>query len=218
MRNGYDMFKLSRDDRGFTLIELLIAIVILGIIAVPLSNVLIGFLHNTDATSARFAESHDAQISAAYFAGDVASLGVRDWSGAVTPPPLTQSVELDAAATGGLFPCGTASTPDAVLRLAWDDFSSGPAAASTQTRVAYVIQTVAGETQLHRLTCAGSATVSSDLVLAHELVSATAACSSSCTAGGANLPQTISLTLTMHDPRSTSANYVVVLNGQRRQT
>lgn len=98
---------LRQDERGFTLVELLVAIVILGIIAVPLGNVIIGYLRNTDATTARLSESHDAQVSAAYFSADVASVGVRSTTYSADPAapyPLTQSIEQNAPAAGGLFP------------------------------------------------------------------------------------------------------------------
>ena len=70
----------QRGDAGFTLVELVVAIVLLGIIAVPLGSALLSFFRNTNATSDRLAESHDAQISSAYFGQDVQSIGVRNWS------------------------------------------------------------------------------------------------------------------------------------------
>jgi prepilin-type N-terminal cleavage/methylation domain-containing protein len=214
---------LKRDDRGFTLVELLVAIVIMGIIAVPLGNVAISWLHNTDATIARLRESHDAQISAAYFSADVASIGVRSTtysSDASAPYPLTQSIEENAPATGGLFPCGTAGTPDAVIRFAWDDYTSASASAVIQSRVAYVSETDAsGQAQLHRLVCAGSAAVISDTVLAHNLASVSVGCTPSpCSGSGADVPVAVKLSLTIHDLQSTDATYHLDLTGQRRQS
>jgi len=209
----------ARREAGFTLIELLISVSILGVIAVPLGNVVIGFLRNSNATTGRLAESHDAQISAAYFAQDVSSLGARDWTDTVTPYGYLQSVELAAPATGGLYPCGTASLPNAVIRPAWDDYPNGPNAAPVQTRAAYLVETVSGQQQLHRITCAGSATPVADVVLAHDLVSASATCATSCAGTGAALPRRITLTLTIADPASgAGSSYSVTLTGDRRQS
>jgi prepilin-type N-terminal cleavage/methylation domain-containing protein len=219
---------LRQDERGFTLVELLVAIVILGIIAVPLGNVIISYLRNTDATTARLSESHDAQVSAAYFSADVASLGVRSTtysSDPAAPYPLTQSIEQNAPATGGLFPCGTGATPNAVIRFAWDDYTSASSSAVTQKRVAYVsIPDASGQAQLHRLTCAGSATVVTDTVLAHDLVSVSASCASAagptaCAGSGAATPLAVTLSLTIHHPQNVgAADYHIELTGQRRQS
>lgn len=214
---------LRQDDRGFSLVELLVTIVIIGIIAVPLSNVIISYLHNTDATTARLSESHDAQISAAYFSADVASIGVRSTTYSANPAapyPLTQSIEENAPATTGLFPCGTAATPNAVIRFGWDDYTSASAAAVTQVRVAYVsVPDAAGQPQLHRLVCAGSAAITADTVLAHHLVSVSAACTPSpCSGSGAATPVVVKLALIIHDQQATDANYQLELTGQRRQS
>jgi prepilin-type N-terminal cleavage/methylation domain-containing protein len=212
----------SGGDAGFTLIELLVAIVILGIITVPLSNVVIAYLRNTDATTARLIESHDAQISSAYWAQDVASIGTRETT---TPFGFIQSVETGVAYNSGLYPCGAAGTPSAIVRLAWDD-SNGPAVDPTLVRVAYVVQTVSGQTELHRLRCEGSAatklifTVVSDVTLAHDLDPSTPpalGCSTTCTASPA-VPKSITLTLAIKDPKNLGGAYVVRLTGQRRQS
>jgi prepilin-type N-terminal cleavage/methylation domain-containing protein len=204
--------RLRADDQGMTLIELLMVIVILGIIVVPLGDAMIMFFRQTGNTTHRLSESHDAQIADAYFAQDVASIGRHDWTAA--PFPLAQSIEVNVGATQGLDPCGTAATPAAVVRLLWDD----PSAAQTPAvyRVSYVVETVGGEQQLHRIECRGSSTAYSDLVLAHNLVSASVSCSTTCTS--ATVPQTVTLTLQIRASGTTDPILTVTLTGQRRQT
>jgi prepilin-type N-terminal cleavage/methylation domain-containing protein len=208
--------RLRRGADGFTLVELLIAIVILGIITVPLSNVVIGFFRSADATTARLIESHDVQIATAYWAQDVASIGTRSTT---SPFALNQSVETGVAYNAGLYQCGAAGTPSAIVRLAWD-YSSGPGTTATLVRVAYVVQTFSGQTELHRLRCDGSAVVVSDVTVAHDLDPSTLpalVCSTSCTASP-TVPKSLTLTLTIKDPKNLGAAYVVKLTGQRRQS
>lgn len=75
------------DEHGFTLVEMLIAIVILGVIAAPLSMSFITGIRFLGRSDEKFNDSRSALISAAYFASDVA--------GANTIVPN------DAAACGG---------------------------------------------------------------------------------------------------------------------
>jgi prepilin-type N-terminal cleavage/methylation domain-containing protein len=215
--------RLKRGAEGFTLVELLIAIVILGVITVPLGNVVLGYFRNTDATTARLIESHDVQIATAYWAQDVASIGTRSTT---SPFALNQSVETGVAYNAGLYQCGAAGTPSAIVRLAWDN-SSGPGAA-TLVRVAYVVQAAPGQTQLtelHRLRCEGSAVVVSDVTVAHDLdpstpptVACLGASGVNCAAAGTDVPKSVSLTLTIRSPKNLGAAYVVKLTGQRRQS
>jgi Tfp pilus assembly protein PilE len=167
-----------RDDAGATLIEVLVAVVVLGVIAVPLGNAVIAVLHNTDRTSGRLTESHDAQLTAAYWGQDVASVGTRDRTDPYNPV-LKPSIERDVAATAGTYPCGTASSPTAIVRFASDDAS---AAGTTVVVVAYGAVRFGTRYTLHRLRCAGSTTPSSDLILAHDLLAApTVACDGNAT-------------------------------------
>lgn len=207
--------RLRRGEDGFTLVELLVAIVILGIIFVPLTNVVVGYFRNTDATTARLIESHDAQMSSVYWAQDVASIGTRS---ATAPYPLNQSVWRGAS---NLYPCTTAGTP--IVSLAWDDFTS--AGASTVIQVVYVVQTVSGRTELHRLRCQGSTALVSDVTIAHDLdpsTPPTVACVGTsgvnCSAAGPSVPKSVTLTLTIKDPKNLGAAYIVRLTGQRRQS
>jgi prepilin-type N-terminal cleavage/methylation domain-containing protein len=205
--------RTTGSDAGFTLIELLVTVVVLAIISLPLAQVLLTYLRNTDSTTARMSESHDAQISSAYFSQDVQAVGVRGDYSTTAEPALVQSIETGVAAGGGLYPCGTGGT--AVVRFAWDDFSDAAATNRTQTRVAYVVD----GSELHRIQCDGSGAVLADVTIAHDLVapSATVSCSTSCTS--ATVPATVSLVLTIQDPDSASTSpYEVTLTGPRRQT
>ena len=206
-------------DEGFTLVELILAIIIIGVITVPLADIVIGYLKNVDATNARLIESHDVQIASAYWAQDVASIGTRS---ATSPYPLTQSVETNVAYGSSLYPCGAAGTTP-VATLAWDD-STGPGA-TTLVRVAYLIVTVSGQTELHRLRCNGSATTPvSDVTVAHNLDPLTppkVTCSGTsgvdCATAPA-VPRTVTLTLTLKNAGNRDTAYVVLLTGQRRQS
>lgn len=192
------------DEHGFSLTELLITVVIMGIIMAPLSNAMISFMRISDQTNQRLNESHDIQIAAAYFAQDVRSVGLRQ---PTYPFAAAPSAEF-APADSGAFPCGAAGP--VVARLAWDD----PVTLSGNERVivAYLIRDVDGEKQLRRITCRGGiATPVSDIVVAHNVVSATAA---------EAVPGVITLALTIRDPGSTNPanNVEITLQGQRRQT
>ena len=208
--------RLRRGADGFTLVELLVAIVILGIITVPLSNVVIGYFRNTDATTARLIESHDAQISSAYWAQDVASIGTRSTT---HPYLLNQSVSLgsDGWTDPTRFVCGVAGTP--IVRLAWDDFTVDPetkVVTTTLVQVAYVLTT---PTELHRLRCNGSAAVVSDVSLAHYLDKPPAVtCTTPTDCEATTVPTTLTLTLTLTDPTNSNGTYVVPLTGARRES
>ncbi|GAA1154384.1 prepilin-type N-terminal cleavage/methylation domain-containing protein [Kribbella jejuensis] len=210
--------RVRRTDDGFTLVELLVAVAILAVITVPLANVVIGAFRNTTDTSDRLALSHDAQISASYFARDVAELGLRDWANInANAVPFKQSVQLNAAYNAGGYTCGTSATPAAVVRLlsdAWD-----PAVSNTDPTtnvVAYYLQPVGAVSELHRIKCLGPATTpTADVVLAHNVKpgSVSVTCSSTCEATA--VPNQLSLTFQV--TKGSAADYPITLNGQRRQ-
>lgn len=198
-------------DAGFTLIELLLVIVILGVIVLPLTNAVIGILKNEDATQNRMALSHDAQISTTYFAQDVAAMGARDYSGQVAngTVPFLPSIELNAPYNNNGHTCGTAATPNAVLRLLSDDWTVATPPVQHTDVVAYYLV----GSDLHRLKCTPSTT--SDFIVAHYVTSTpTVTCSSTCTS--ATVPQTVTLTFTVTAPQVSA--YQIILTGQRRQT
>lgn len=206
----------ARGDRGFTLVELLIAVTLMGIVTAALGSTLTFMMKQTAATQTRLEVSSDAQLAAAYFAEDVASTGVR-----VTTPPFDplQSVETNASATGGLYPCGSAALPRAVVRLARDEVTGGASEVRTRVIVSYVVVPTATERQLHRVVCRGSSTSPTiDQVVAHNVSAVTdpvLSCSSSCTA--ASPPKRVSMALTLAHPDDPTP-VTVILTGQRRQT
>jgi prepilin-type N-terminal cleavage/methylation domain-containing protein len=204
------------DDHGFTLVEVLLVVVILGVITLPLGELVIQYFQHTTQAQARLNESHDAQIAAAYFAQDVDSVGTRDQS----TQALNQSVWVGSA-TGAPYACGGVTAP--VLMLAWDDFS-GPGSTASTVEAVYATRTADGQNQLVRYYCSGSATVQSLSVLARDLDAATppsVACSGNGSSGCAdhpNVPTTIKLTMTSKDPFDNGDRFTVTLTGQRRQT
>ncbi|MEV6872994.1 prepilin-type N-terminal cleavage/methylation domain-containing protein [Amycolatopsis sp. NPDC051128] len=207
-----------RSDDGFTLIELLLAIVILGVITVPLSDVIIGATQTTTTTSDRFEVSHDAQISAAYFAQDVAMTGLRDYSGQIAngTVPYSPSIQVGAAYNAGGQVCGTAATPDAVVRLLSDDWDTTTTPDATRRTAIIAYYPNPAGTELHRLRCLGSATPVSDTIVAHNVKPGTPAVTCASTCADAALPLWVKLiftAVTVHaDP------YLITLFGQRRQT
>jgi len=219
------LIRRVRSDGGFTVVELLVTMVILVVITVPVANVVISALRNTATSSDRLSLSHDAQIAAAYFARDVSTVGVRDFSAAPSTGATVAfkpSVQLNAAYDAGGRTCGSATTPTAILRLladAWDQTTSPPT--PQVDVVAYYLRANGDVRELHRIKCIGpSTTPESDVVLAHNVdvnpstMSVTCSLPSACeTADG---PEEITLTFTVKKP--SVEPYVIKLNGQRRQS
>jgi prepilin-type N-terminal cleavage/methylation domain-containing protein len=208
-----------RSEGGFTLVELLVAIVILGIITIPLSGTVVSALKNTGTTEDRMDLSHDAQISSSYFARDVAGVGMRDYelvNGESVP--FKSSVQLNAAYDEGGYTCGDASTPLAAVRLLSDAWDPDVSMTAPETVVvAYYLKSVDGSTELHRLRCSGG-NAPVDIPLAHNVkpgpdpVKVT--CSTACNA--ATPPNEITLSLVATKP--SVGDYPITLNGQRRQS
>jgi prepilin-type N-terminal cleavage/methylation domain-containing protein len=212
---------VKRGDRGATLVEVMIAIVVIGIIAVPLGNALLTYLRHTDDVQRRLGASHDVQIAAAYFAQDVQSVGRRDWS--AHPFPLVQSIATGASVGNATFGCGPAGTPAAVVTFLWDDPTNATGNPSA-VRVAYVIVTSGGERQLRRLTCVGNPMARSTLVLVHNLdrdltgnPAVKVTCSSPSDCAAATPPQYVTMTVRIQDAAN-AGSLTVTLTGQRRQT
>lgn len=217
-----------RRDAGLTLIELLIVIVIVGVISLPLANLVFAGFKYFVRTNARYDDSHDLQITTAFFSQDVSNTGTRLYTSTTLAAGATQqSVWLGASPPASY--CGQQAGRTLVLLLAWDT-SSVTVSGGTQTlsreidAAAYLLK---GST-LIRVYCTGNpgppastnsppgTTVVSTVTLAHNLYAAgtSVSCSSSCTS--ATLPASISLSLAVKAPTDTSST-TTTLTGEVRQ-
>jgi prepilin-type N-terminal cleavage/methylation domain-containing protein len=205
-----------RRDAGFTLIELVMTISILGIIIVPLGNFVIEYLQNYPTTTQRLSDSHDIQIATAYFSQDAANTGVRR----ITPPyPLQKSAWLPGNPPATF--CGDDVVGTLVLLLSWDvpgALGSPPSGALSSAAYVATPGTLQTPGTLRRVYCATGASESSNVVVVHNLRSATACVPTAC--DGATPPATFTISLSISGGTTDTAApaHEVTLTGQRRQT
>ena len=204
-----------RGEEGFTLIELLVTVVIVGIIVTGLAGVIISYLKVTVASQSRITESQDVQFAAAYWQRDVASIGVRTYDSTSKSFNLAQSVDVTLP-SGCTLPSGTR-----VVTLAWSRYDTTVSTDSpTLVTVSYVAQATGSTYRLLRVRCTGGS-VSSTVTVSRTLRAVpTVACDVSCTGTGANVPNVVSLSLSVLDPenRGSTTQYDMTLSGERRQT
>jgi prepilin-type N-terminal cleavage/methylation domain-containing protein len=147
------MTRRQRSDEGFTLIELIISVVITSFITLVIASCIIVGLKTTDATAARLAESHDAQMLSTYLVADVQSAS-------------ESGVNTAAGTSSGCGPAGDEGsyTSDSnVLRFSWTQTEPAPAVDYTASyRLAKNSST--GEWQLRRNACKDGAAATSTVV------------------------------------------------------
>src|SRR5262249_47011121 len=125
-----------RNDGGFTLIELLIAIVLLGVIIVPLTGAMIDGLTTTTEAQNRLSESRSPLFTSAFFADDA------------------ESADPNGIQVGGSSPaCGSGQN---VVSFTWAESNVGQT--PLQYRSSYAIQTANGRSILVRSYCHGGST------------------------------------------------------------
>lgn len=201
------------NDGGFTLIELMITVIIMGVITVPLANLVISYFLNTATTQSRLSESHDEQIAATYWAQDVASIGVRGSALSDGSFPTNTSVNTP-------FACALPAGATPLIVLAWDSYDSS----GTKSSVSVAYARDSSNTQLLRIPCGGAAPALT-AVLAHNLDPTVApycdfdggSTHAACTTI-TGTPSTLSMTLKIAAQSQDGQPYDVTLTGQRRQT
>jgi prepilin-type N-terminal cleavage/methylation domain-containing protein len=207
--------RLGAED-GFTLVELVVTVGIIGMIVVPLTGVVLAYLHNTVDTQARLTESHDVQFAAAYWQRDVASIGVRSstYDTANHLFPLAQSV--------GVTPCGLPAGASAVATLAWSELTSLDSTDPPVTvKVTYASRPDGGVFELLRVRCGSkpsTVSLADSLLAPPTLVCLQPGGGSSCTDGGDQVPVLVKLRLEVHDTTASLSTYTATLSGERRQT
>jgi prepilin-type N-terminal cleavage/methylation domain-containing protein len=198
-----------RHDGGFTLIELLVTIMIMGVITLPLGNLVISYFQRTTETQVRVGLSHDEQIASEYFASDVQSAGLRS-----ADLSLQQSIWLSSS---GAPACGSGLSIFFVL--AWDEYTSSGTRSTSVAVYGTRSQVDNGltERQLIRQRCSnGSSTADSTAVLAHNLVGTPAV---TCADGTCANPTSVTMNLVLRDPADpTGPTFSFDLTGDRRQS
>ena len=204
---------MVRDDAGVTLLELIVAVVLMGVITLPLANFVMAYLENYSQTESRMSDSHDIQISAAYFSQDVANDGLRNDS--LAP---VQSVWTTGFPAGY---CGHSIGGTPLVLLMSDDPTAPNSGTATDAieSVAYV----AVASTLHRVSCANSVLVS-DTQVVHNLVypdatnpSPVTCPTTAATCAAVSPPAMVNLQLSLRAPADGTVSHVT-LTGQRRQS
>ena len=151
--------RVGHGEEGLSLIELLIVMVILPIVIGAAVTAMITSFRSSSSVQSRLSQSHDAQITSAYFVRDVqTATGIRT----TAPTPI----------------CGTGVATQ-VLGLEWTSLTGPP----TTVGVSYVITSVgASPPVLQRRYCADvdSPTTFSTSTLSHDLGTGSAAVTLMC--------------------------------------
>ncbi|MGN6609123.1 MAG: prepilin-type N-terminal cleavage/methylation domain-containing protein [Jatrophihabitans sp.] len=189
-----------KDEDGFTLIELLVVLTVSSVVIGALVYAMFTTAHNTAATNAHFARSHDAQIFGNYLTADA--------EGAVGTSASTAHVTANGTAC---VPAGQSGT--SVLRLGATRTST--TFGTTTVTVNYVLGT---DNRLTRWKCDG--TTSTSNVVGHAVADVVATCKAgtttqACAAGSTGLTVTVTSTTDNGDFDASNA-YTYALNASFR--
>lgn len=194
---------IKEDEGGFTLIELLVTIVIVGVVMTALGGAVISIIHNSNVTTQTLTQSHDAQITAAYFANDI------------------QSSDVNGAVDASLFStdsrCDQGRTP--VLRVAWTEYNSSNSVVAYKL-VSYNLVSSGSSKILKRSFCQGATSASlsgtpvSDLSMSSNVSTTTPPTTSITSCNG--FPKTVVLTIT-EQAVPLANTYTFQVSGTRRE-
>lgn len=140
--------RLRRSEDGFSLPELLIVVAISSAIALALASAFIVGIKTTAEAQTRLQESHDAQLLATYFGGDVGSVAP---NGISTTPPSGRCLSDPLRSNGGAAKLRLPGTT--VVRLHWTEDGNGRDAWYVQPEIQQDDGTWARSTELVRRYC-----------------------------------------------------------------
>lgn len=101
------MYRARDPERGYTLIELLIVAVIIPLVIGAIASAIIVGYSDSSGVSTRITDSHDAQISSAYFVRDIES-----------------ATEVSTSTAPGFAVCPATPTTTQLLGLTWTPYGS----------------------------------------------------------------------------------------------
>jgi prepilin-type N-terminal cleavage/methylation domain-containing protein len=140
--------RVVRSEAGFTLVEMLMAVAVMGIITLPLTNAMVVGLRTSGKTANILVASADRQLLANYLPPDALS---------------ASSATSDAASPGCASPAGTR-----VVLLTWSEFTGTVTTFASDYRLVPAGTT----TKLVRARCVAGG-VAEEVTVAHDVAGAT---------------------------------------------
>lgn len=181
-------------EAGFTLVELIVAIIIVGIIVVPLSGAIILGYTRMAQTGQRSLEAGDSQLVAAYFVNDVQG---------------SDQVLVSGFTCGATLADGSTAAPVVEFAL-----KSDPTAASDY-QSSYSTVTQDGALQLYRVVCKSG--VVTDALISKSLASVPTVTCAGATCSSAT-PATVSMVVTEKGNFANATTDQFTVTGTRRQS
>lgn len=186
---------VPRTDAGLTMIEMLLVVMILGVIALPLTTVLIGIITIPAESQQRVADTSDAQLLAAYFENDVQS---------------TDTVDTTGCSASGV-----------ALALHWTDVTAPATLSSPETTVTktVVYQVSAASATMTRTYCDSTGVTDTQTILSSlDTANPPVFVCDGVACPGTGSPRTITVTATETPSLHDTANYTFSLSATRRNS